>query len=117
MRPPSPVRPTSMSPALSVEVARAVVELVAAIPGVMRGEAEGHSLPEGVQQPFTVEEHPGAFVVRSAEGRQLAWVYTGEPKADDLTQDEARRIAAGNMRLGGAGQARSETTRQSGSRR
>jgi hypothetical protein len=39
----------------------------------MQGETKGHSLPEGVQPPFTVEEHPEAFVVRSAEGRQLAW--------------------------------------------
>ncbi|WP_406855190.1 hypothetical protein ABEG18_22010 [Alsobacter sp. KACC 23698] len=48
---------------------------------------------------MTLDKHPEAFVVRSAEGRYLAWVYTGDPRAGDLTRDEARRIAAGIMRL------------------
>jgi hypothetical protein len=46
-----------------------------------------------------VLERPGAFVVVADNGTQVAWVYVADPRAGDLTHDEARRIASGIARL------------------
>ncbi len=49
--------------------------------------------------PLTVEQIPGGYKVKDANGRSLAYVYGRETKADAdiakvLTMDEARRIAS-----------------------
>jgi hypothetical protein len=54
--------------------------------------------------PWRVEQIPGGYVVKDANGQQLAYVYGRESKADTdpahvLTLDEARRIAANIARL------------------
>lgn len=85
---------TSKRATLAVSVVRSVAKLVAAMPGIRRGEAKGCSVPARAQRPFTVEEHPMAFVVRSAERQQLAWSIRATLRAGDLTRDEERRIAA-----------------------
>jgi hypothetical protein len=48
--------------------------------------------------PWTVEQIPGGFKVKDANGQSLAYVYGRESKANAdianvLTMDEARRIA------------------------
>jgi hypothetical protein len=84
---------------MALGAAQAVAELVAAIPAIVKGETAAQGLPPGIQPPFRLVERTGAFVVSSAEGRQLAWVFWNDPKAGDLGHDEARRIAAGIARL------------------
>jgi hypothetical protein len=55
---------TSKNPTLSVAVARAIAELVAALPGIMQGEAEGHtktwrfSYRTQERMTATVRSHP-----------------------------------------------------------
>jgi len=56
--------------------------------------------------PWTVEQIPGGFKVKDANGQSLAYVYGRETKADAdiakvLTMDEARRIAANIAKLPG----------------
>ncbi len=51
--------------------------------------------------PWTIEETPSGFVVVSANGVRLAYVYTKTRSAiDGLTVGEARAIAAAISRLG-----------------
>jgi hypothetical protein len=54
--------------------------------------------------PWTVDRMPGGYVVRDANGQQLAWVYGRATEADAiqakvLTMDEARRIAVNIAKL------------------
>ena len=54
--------------------------------------------------PWTAEVTPNCFIVRDADGQQLAYVYfESEPgrrsAAKLLTKDEARRIAANIAKL------------------
>jgi hypothetical protein len=41
--------------------------------------------------PWYTEKMPGGYVVRDANGQALAYIYS---RANDLTEHEARRIAA-----------------------
>jgi hypothetical protein len=48
--------------------------------------------------PWTVEQIPGGYKVKDANGQSLAYVYGRETRADAdiahvLTMDEARRVA------------------------
>jgi hypothetical protein len=54
--------------------------------------------------PWTVEEIPGGYKVKDANGQSLAYVYGRETRADAetahvLTMDEARRIATNIAKL------------------
>jgi hypothetical protein len=54
--------------------------------------------------PWTVEQIPGGYKVKDANGQSLAYVYGRETKADAetahvLTLDEARRIASNIAKL------------------
>lgn len=54
--------------------------------------------------PWRVEQIAGGYVIKDANGQQLAYVYGRDSKADAdiarvLTMDEARRIAANIARL------------------
>jgi hypothetical protein len=49
--------------------------------------------------PWSVEQIPGGYVIKDANGQSLAYVYGRESRADAdpahvLTMDEARRIAS-----------------------
>ena len=54
--------------------------------------------PRRFSPPWTAEVTPNCFIVRDADGQQLAYVYfesePGRRSAKLLTKDEARRIAA-----------------------
>ena len=52
--------------------------------------------------PWTVEQIPGGYKVKDANGQSLAYVYGRETRADAelanvLTMDEARRIASTSL--------------------
>ena len=54
--------------------------------------------------PWTVEQIPGGYKVKDADGQSLAYVYGRETKADAdianvLTMDEARRVASNIAKL------------------
>ena len=54
--------------------------------------------------PWTVEQIPGGYKVKDANGQALAYVYPRETRADAdianvLTMDEARRIATNIAKL------------------
>ena len=54
--------------------------------------------------PWTVEQIPGEYKVKDANGQSLAHVYGRETKADAdianvLTMDEARRIVSNSAKL------------------
>jgi hypothetical protein len=54
--------------------------------------------------PWTVEQIPGGYKVKDANGQSLAYVYGRETKADAdvarvLTMDEARRVASNIAKL------------------
>jgi hypothetical protein len=54
--------------------------------------------------PWSVEEHPGCFIVSDDNGQALAHIYFEEepgrrPAAKLLSKDEARRIATNFARL------------------
>ena len=53
-------------------------------------------MPRRLPPPWRVEKIPGGYVVRDANGQALAYVYS---RANDLTEDEARRIAANIAKL------------------
>ena len=57
--------------------------------------------PRRPPPPWSVEEGDNYFVVRDADGRQLAYVHFDNPRAaaKPLTRDEARRIAANIVKL------------------
>ena len=60
--------------------------------------------PRHFPPPWTAEVTPNCFVVRDANGQQIAYVYyESEPgrrsAAKLLTRDEARRIAANIAKL------------------
>jgi hypothetical protein len=66
----------------------------------MTGDTPSRRFPA----PWTAERMPGVYVVRDANGQQLAWVYARANEADArqakvLTMDEARRIAVNIARL------------------
>jgi len=53
---------------------------------------------------WTVEQIPGSYKIKDADGQSLAYVYGRETKADAdiakvLTMDEARRIASNIAKL------------------
>ena len=55
-------------------------------------------MPRRFPPPWTVEQIPGGYKVKDANGQALAYVYARETQADAdianvLTMDEARRIA------------------------
>ncbi len=59
---------------------------------------------------WTVEQIPGGYKVKDANGQALAYVYARETRADAaianvLTMDEARRIASNIAKLPTLGQA------------
>jgi hypothetical protein len=61
-------------------------------------------MPRRFPPPWTVEQIPGGFKVKDANGQSLAYVYGRETKADAdiakvLTMDEARRIASNIAKL------------------
>jgi len=54
--------------------------------------------------PWTMEEIPGGYKVKDANGQSLAYIYGRETQADAdiarvLTLDEARRIASNIAKL------------------
>jgi hypothetical protein len=54
--------------------------------------------------PWTVEQIPGGYKVKDANGQSLAYVYGRETRADTdtaqvLTMDEAQRIASNIAKL------------------
>jgi hypothetical protein len=54
--------------------------------------------------PWTVEQIPGGYKVRDANGQSLAYVYGRKSRADAdtagvLTMDEAQRVAANIAKL------------------
>ena len=54
--------------------------------------------------PWRADKIPGGYVVRDANGRALAWIYSRDSEAEAmqakvLTKDEARRIAVNVARL------------------
>ena len=54
--------------------------------------------------PWTMEEIPGGYKVKDANGQSLAYIYGRETQADadiarGLTMDEARRIASNIAKL------------------
>jgi len=60
--------------------------------------------PHHFRAPWSAELTPNCFIVRDADGQQLAYIYyEGEPgrqaAAKLLTKDEARRIAANIAKL------------------
>jgi len=60
--------------------------------------------PRRFPPPRTVEERPACFIVKDANGRDIAFVYYEEEPgrrtaAKLMTQDEARRIAANIAKL------------------
>jgi hypothetical protein len=59
------------------------------------------SSPRRFPAPWSAEEQDGYYVVRDADGQQLAYVYFDNPRAatTPLTTDEARRIAVNLARL------------------
>ena len=61
-------------------------------------------MPRRFPPPWSVEQQEACFVVRDANGQQLAYVYfedepSRRPAAKLLTRDEARRIAANIAKL------------------
>jgi hypothetical protein len=57
-------------------------------------------LPRNFPPPWTAERFPGGFVVKDANGQQLAHVYANDRQvANALTEDEARRIATNIAKL------------------
>ena len=60
--------------------------------------------PRRFPAPWTVDRVPGGYVVRDANGQQLAWVYARSTEAEARqakvrTMDEARRIAVNIAKL------------------
>ena len=56
-------------------------------------------MPRHFPPPWTVEQIPGGYKVKDANGQALAYVYARETRADAdianvLTMDEARRIGS-----------------------
>jgi len=72
-----------------------------------RGEFPGVSECPSTRRfppPWTVEEIPGGYKVKDANGQSLAYIYGRETRADAdtanvLTMDEARRIARNIAKL------------------
>jgi hypothetical protein len=64
-------------------------------------------MPEGPRRfppPWRVDRTPHGYVVRDANGQELAYIYSRENEAEArqakvLTADEARRIAVNIARL------------------
>jgi len=61
-------------------------------------------MPRRFPPPWTVEQIPGGYKVKDANGQSLAYVYARETKADAdiakvLTLDEARRITSNVAKL------------------
>src|SRR4029079_2294426 len=69
--------------------------------------SDSSELDEGHRRfppPWTVEQIPGGYKVKDANGQSLAYVYGRETRADAdiahvLTMDEARRIASNIAKL------------------
>src|SRR5262245_57919092 len=57
-------------------------------------------LPRHFPPPWTAERIPGGFVIRDANGQQLAHVYANDRQVvNALSEDEARRIAMNIAKL------------------
>lgn len=83
---------------LTVEQAERVAAAIAKLPTLLSGE--GAELPDVPDGPWSAKDDRDCFHVVSASGYAIATVYFNDPRAGDLTRDEARRIAAGVARLG-----------------
>jgi hypothetical protein len=67
----------------------------------------GHRMPEGSRRfppPWRADRTPHGYVVRDANGQELAYSYSRENEVEALqakvlTKDEARRIAVNIARL------------------
>jgi hypothetical protein len=60
--------------------------------------------PRRFPPPWRADKIPGGYVVRDANGQELAYIYSRESEAEALqakvlTKDEARRIAVNIARL------------------
>jgi hypothetical protein len=60
--------------------------------------------PRRLTAPWTAIDTGSAFRVETADGQAVAWIYYGDVRAigtnlETLTRDEARRVAAGVVRL------------------
>lgn len=69
-----------------------VANAIAALPNVLRGEAPAPTT--GLRAPCRVDERDGYFRIVDAQGYSAATTYFDEPRAGDLSWDEARRIAS-----------------------
>jgi len=49
--------------------------------------------PRRFPLPWEVHEGTKNFCIRDAKGQAIAYIYYDDPRAGDLTRDEARRIA------------------------
>lgn len=80
----------------------ALKKVQALIATVNPDETISHSglAPRNFPAPWKVERIPGGFVVKDANGQQLAHVFSGNSQvAKTLTEDEARRLASAIARL------------------
>jgi hypothetical protein len=48
-----------------------------------------------------LDEATQSFCIRDANGQAIAYIYYDDPRAGDLTRDEARRIALNIAKLPG----------------
>ena len=76
---------------MTFEQAEIVAAAIAELPGIIRGERAAPAT--GMRAPFRVEDREGSFKVVDASGYAIATTYCDDPRAGDLTHDEARRIA------------------------
>ena len=82
----------------------------------------GGAMPRHFPPPWTVEQIPGGYKVKDANGQALAYVYARETRADAdiakvLTMDEARRIASNIAKATGGTARRDERVGTGFSRR
>ena len=83
---------------------RALKKVQALVATVNPDETISHSglAPRNFPAPWKVERIPGGFVVKDANGQQLAHVYSDNRQVvNTLTEDEARRIASNIAKLPG----------------
>lgn len=86
----------AVSDSLPIARAEAVAKAIADLP---EASQDGLARPIPAAAPLTVEDKATWFVVTDANGYRVACIYCGDPRAGDLTWDEARRIATGVSKL------------------